>query len=204
MAKKLKVEKRQYSREPVSKDSPIKLFVSSSVRDELKKNAIVQDEITKYRRIEVGIIGLNDITKQIAIDFKSNDVRVYGYDDNIFKAKTWWQSKVPNPMDENAPPISLLTDYADDIESLVDQVTKLRTFPDGSDSRQTAMFIVSNPEDELDGTIDKLQSLINPGDFIFDCNNKKMLVILKEDDSNILSLEPFEIPFKCFKFLGDI
>ena len=204
MAKKLKIDKQDYSRELISNDGPIKLFVGSNVRKELKENAHVQGEITKYRRIELGIIGLNETTKQIAIDFKSNGVRVYGYDENVFKAKTWWQSKVPNPMDENAPPISLLTDFAPDIEGLVDQCTRLRSYPDGSDSRQIAMYIISLPEDEVDSVINTLKSLIFPGDLIFDCNNKKLMIILKQDETKILSPEPVEIPFACFRFLGDI
>tara|TARA_B100000945_G_C20255372_1_gene536522 strand:- start:107 stop:721 length:615 start_codon:yes stop_codon:yes gene_type:complete len=204
MAKKLKIDKQDYAREPISKNSPIKLFVGKKVSEELKHNTFVQSELTKYRRIEIGIIGLNEITKQIAIDFKSNGVRVYGYDENVFKAKTWWQSKVPNPMDQNAPPFSLLTDFAPDIEALIDQCTKLRAYPDGSDSRQIAMYIISLPEDEVDSTINTLKSLIFPGDLIFDCNNKKLMIILKQDETKILSPEPVEIPFACFRFLGDI
>ena len=204
MAKKLKIDKQDYAREPISHDSPIKLFVSNKVSEELKHNSFIQGELTKYRRVEVGLIGLNDSTKQICIDFKSNDVRVYGYDENVFKAKTWWQSRVPNPMDENAPPISLLTDFAPDIEGLVDQCTRLRSYPDGSDSRQVAMYIISLPEDEVDSTINTLKSLIFPGDFIFDCNNKKLMIMLKQDETKILTPEPFEIPFACFRFLGDI
>jgi len=205
MAKKLKIDKQDYSRELISNDGPIKLFVGSNVRKELKENAHVQGEITKYRRIELGIIGLNETTKQIAIDFKSNGVRVYGYDENVFKAKTWWQSSVPNPReDSNQPTIKLLTDYAPDIKGLVDQCTRLRSYPDGSDSKQIAMYIVSLPEDQLNTTIDLLESLLSPGDIIFDCNNKKLKVILKQDESRILLPEPFEIPFACFRFLGDI
>ena len=171
MAKKLKIDKQDYSRERISNDGPIKLFVGSNVRKELKENAHVQGEITKYRRIELGIIGLNETTKQIAIDFKSNGVRVYGYDENVFKAKTWWQSSVPNPReDSNQPTIKLLTDYAPDIKGLVDQCTRLRSYPDGSDSKQIAMYIVSLPEDQLNTTIDLLESLLSPGDIIFDCN----------------------------------
>ena len=97
------------------------------------------------------------------LDIQSEMDAYLDYDENVFKAKTWWQSKVPNPMDENAPPISLLTDFAPDIEGLVDQCTRLRSYPDGSDSRQIAMYIISLPEDEVDSVINTLKSLIFPG-----------------------------------------
>ena len=134
----------------------------------------------------VGVIGFNSFSLEFLQYWKSNyknDFWITGFCPNDPKqAKAYWQNS------------NLLSDWARNYDTLVDQIRTPNANMDGEERNHSGVFILFLDNEEIDECLNKLNSYLKPGDILIDHCNKKF-VLIQNDRYNI------EYPFELLNFI---